>query len=50
VGVLAFYREPGERRGGVVREVNAGVNGINSIKDEGGFKRGFKGGEMKARW
>jgi hypothetical protein len=34
----------------VAGEVNAGVNGVNTIKDGGGFKRGFKGGEMKARW
>jgi hypothetical protein len=30
--------------------VNAGVNGFNAIADEGWFKRGIKGGEMKARW
>jgi hypothetical protein len=30
--------------------VNAGVNGFNAIEDEGGFKRGIKGGKMKARW
>jgi hypothetical protein len=47
VGVLAFYRGPGERRGGVAREFNASVNGI---EDGGGFKRVFKGGEMKASW
>jgi hypothetical protein len=35
---------------GSAGEVNAGVNGVNAIKDKGGFKRGFKGGEMKARW
>jgi hypothetical protein len=36
--VLAFYRGPEERRGGVAEEFNAVV------------KRGFKGGKMKARW
>jgi hypothetical protein len=30
--------------------VNAGVNGLNAIEGRGGFKRGIKGGEMKARW
>jgi hypothetical protein len=50
VGVIAFYMGPGERRGGVAGEFNAGVNGFNAIEDGGGFKRGFKGGEMKARW
>jgi hypothetical protein len=34
----------------VAREFNAVVNDFNAIEDEGGFKRGFKGGEMKARW
>jgi hypothetical protein len=42
VEVLAFYRGPGERRRGVAGEFNA-------IEDGGGFKRGFKGGKMKAR-
>jgi hypothetical protein len=50
VGVLTFYRGSGEHRGGVVGEFNAGVNGFNTIEDRGGFKRGFKGGKMKARW
>jgi hypothetical protein len=50
VEVLAFYRGPGERRGGVVGEFNADVNGFNAIEDGGGFKRGFKGGKMKVRW
>jgi hypothetical protein len=50
VGVLAFYRGAGERRGGVAGEFNAGINGFNAIEDGGGFKRGFKGGEIKARW
>jgi hypothetical protein len=50
VEVLAFYRGPGERRGGMVGEFNAGVTGFNAIEDRGGFKRGFKGGKMKARW
>jgi hypothetical protein len=50
VGVLAFYRRPGERRRGVAGEFNAGVNGFNAIEDRGGFKRGFKGGKMKVRW
>jgi hypothetical protein len=49
VAVLAFYRRPGERQGGVAREFNTGVNGFNAVEDGGGFKRGFKGGEMKAR-
>jgi hypothetical protein len=40
----------GERRGGVARGVNTGVNDFNTIEDEGGFKRGIKGGKMKARW
>jgi hypothetical protein len=50
VGVLTFYRGAGERQGRVAREFNAGVNGFNAIEDRGGFKRGFKGGKMKARW
>jgi hypothetical protein len=50
LGVLAFYRGPGEHRGGVAEEFNAGVNGFNTIEDGGGFKRGFKGGKMKVRW
>jgi hypothetical protein len=50
VGVLEFYRGPGERRGGVTGEFNADVIGFNAIEDGGGFKRGFKGGKMKARW
>jgi hypothetical protein len=50
VGVLAFYRRAGERWGGVAGEFNAGINGFNAIEDGGGFKRGFKGGEMKVRW
>jgi hypothetical protein len=49
VGVLTFYRGPGERRGWVAGEFNAGVNGFNAIEDGGGFKRGLKGGKMKAR-
>jgi hypothetical protein len=49
MGVLAFYRGPGEHRGGVVGEFNADVNGFNAIEDGGGFKKGFKGGKMKAR-
>jgi hypothetical protein len=48
--VLAFYRGPGERLGGVAGEFNVSVNGFHSIEDGGGFKRGFKGGEMKATW
>jgi hypothetical protein len=35
-------------RGG--RGVNADVNGFNAIEDGGGFKRGIKGGKMKAGW
>jgi hypothetical protein len=50
VRVLAFYKGAGERRGGVAREFNASINGFNAIEDGGGFKRGFKGGKMKARW
>jgi hypothetical protein len=50
VGVLTFYKGPGERRGGVAREFNANINGFNAIEDRGGFKRGFKEGKMKARW
>jgi hypothetical protein len=48
--VLAFYRRPGEHRGGVAGEFNFGVNGFSAIEDGGGFKRGIKGGKMKARW
>jgi hypothetical protein len=48
--VPAFYSGSGERRGGVARGFNAGVNGFNAIEDGGGFKRGIKGGKMKARW
>jgi hypothetical protein len=33
VRVLAFYRGLGERRGGVARAVNTGVNGFNAIED-----------------
>jgi hypothetical protein len=36
--------------GRVAREFNTSVNGFNAIEDGGGFKRGFKGGKMKARW
>jgi hypothetical protein len=50
VGVLAFYRGLGERRGGVAGEFNAGVNGFNAIEEGGGFKRGIKGGKIQARW
>jgi hypothetical protein len=50
VGVLAFFRGARERRGGVAEEFNAGVNDFNASEDGGGFKRGFKGGKMKARW
>jgi hypothetical protein len=50
MGVLAFYRWPGERRGGMAGEFYAGVNGFIAIEDGGGFKRGFKGGKMKVRW
>jgi hypothetical protein len=45
-GVLTFYRGPGEHRGGVAGEFNAGVNGFNAIEDGEGFKRG----KMKAMW
>jgi hypothetical protein len=30
--------------------VNASINGFNAIEDRGEFKRGIKGGKMKARW
>jgi hypothetical protein len=50
VEVLALYRGLGEHRGGVAGEFNADVSGFNAIEVEGGFKRGFKGGKMKARW
>jgi hypothetical protein len=40
----------GELQGGVARKFNAGVNGFNAIEDGGVFKRGIKGGKMKARW
>jgi hypothetical protein len=30
--------------------VNAGVNGFNAIEYGGWFKRGIKGGKIKARW
>jgi hypothetical protein len=30
--------------------VNANVNGFNVIEYGEGFKRGIKGGKMKARW
>jgi hypothetical protein len=50
VGVLAFYKGPGERRGGVAGEFNTGVHGFNAIEDGGVFKMGFKGGKMKVRW
>jgi hypothetical protein len=50
VGVLTFYTGPRKRRGGVAGEFNVGVNGFNAIEIGGGFKRGFKGGKMKARW
>jgi hypothetical protein len=33
----------------VAGEFNTGVNGFNAIEGGGGFKRGFKGGEKKAR-
>jgi hypothetical protein len=47
--VLAFYRGRGSAGEGWPG-VNAGVNGFNAIED-GGFKRGIKGGwEMKAGW
>jgi hypothetical protein len=50
VGVLAFYRGSGEHQGGVDGEFNAGVNGFNATEDGGVFKRGFKGGKLKASW
>jgi hypothetical protein len=37
----------------VVEAVNAGVNVFNDIEDgrlDERFRRGIKGGEMKARW
>jgi hypothetical protein len=48
--VLAFYRGRGSTRGGMAVGVNADVNGFNAIEDGGGFKRGIKGGKMKAGW
>jgi hypothetical protein len=48
--VLAFYRGRGSARRGGRGGVNAGVNGFNAIEDGGGFKRGNKGGKMKAGW
>jgi hypothetical protein len=45
-----FIGGRGERRGGVAREFNTGINDFNAIEDGGGFKRDFKGGKMKARW
>jgi hypothetical protein len=33
VRVVAFYRGPGERRGGEAGAINAGVNGFNAIDD-----------------
>jgi hypothetical protein len=49
-GGARLLQGSGERQGGVARGVNAGVNGFNAIEDGGGFKRGIKGGEMKAGW
>jgi hypothetical protein len=40
----------GEHQGGVAGGVNTGINGFNAIKDGGGFKRGIKGGKIKAMW
>jgi hypothetical protein len=34
----------------VAEGANAGVNGFNAIEDGRGFKRGIKGGKMKAGW
>jgi hypothetical protein len=44
---------PGERRGGVAG-VNAGVNGFNAMKDEGGLREELRGGNdggvVTSRW
>jgi hypothetical protein len=48
--VLAFYRGQESSGEGWPGGVNADVNGFNAIEDGGGFKRGIKGGKMKARW
>jgi hypothetical protein len=48
--VLTFYRGCGSIGEEWPRGVNADVNGFNAIEDGGGFKRGIKGGKMKARW
>jgi hypothetical protein len=45
VGVLAFYRGPGERRGGVVGEFNADVNGFNTIEDGDGLRGDLREGK-----
>jgi hypothetical protein len=45
VGVLAFYRGPGERQGGVAGEFNASVNGFNAIEDEEGLKGDLREGK-----
>jgi hypothetical protein len=47
VGVLAFYRGPGERWGGVAGEFNADVNGFNAIEDGGGFNRDLREGKSR---
>jgi hypothetical protein len=48
--MLAFYRGRGSAGEGWPGGVNAGVIGFNAIEDGGEFKRGIKGGKMKARW
>jgi hypothetical protein len=48
--VLAFYRGRGSIGEGWPGGFNVGVNVFNAIEDVGGFKRGIKGGKMKARW
>jgi hypothetical protein len=45
VGVLAFYRGPGECRGGVVGEFNTDVNGFNAIDDGGGLRGDLREGK-----
>jgi hypothetical protein len=43
--VLAFYRGPEERRGGVAGEFNASVNGFNTIEDGEGLRGELREGK-----
>jgi hypothetical protein len=45
VGVLAFYRLSGERRGGMAGEFNPGVNGFNVIEDGEGLRGDLREGK-----